>query len=259
MKSYIALTVAAFTLAACGGGGGGSDSTALPSTTRDVGVLPPGFVATLDSATDEVVLTVGGAEVARLPNTGSAGAEFTRYADGTDAALYAATISGDGAVFVVSSPTVNLGLAGVQVARLGETVLPGSGSATFNGAYESIVVRATDLSLVPIVGAGVIQGDAQLTADFASASISGAITNRVFGVGGAGDDIQLLSTAITAAGAFSGTTTGGDIFGATALTGEYVGLIVGDTGNEVVGGVSVTQVFGVADILIEIGGFVAAE
>jgi len=243
MKSIITLTVAAFALASCGGGSN--------STTRDVGILPSGFAATLDGATDEVVLTLDGVEVARLPNTGAAAPGFTGYMDGSELALYAETISGDGAVFVVSSSTANLGLAGVQVARLGDTDLPSSGSATFNGDYAGLFVDETLQAFT------VTTGDAQLTADFGNASISGEITNRV--VGGAADDVQLLPTAITSAGAFSGTATGGGIPGSTVVSsGAYVGLIVGDTGTEIVGGLTITHV-GLADFFYEIGGFVAAE
>jgi len=245
MKSIIALTVAAFTLASCGGG-----SNPATSATRDIGVLPPGFAATIDG--DEVVLTINGVEEARLVTVGPFSAGFTIYAEGDEVALYAQTISGAGAVFVVQSPTANLELAGVQFARLGDTDLPGGGSATFNGNYAGVLVD-TDL-----VGVDGIEGAAQLTADFASATISGDITNREAN-SGFPDDIQLLSTSITSAGAFSGTTTGGDIpFLSTALDGAYVGLIVGATGNEVVGGVSVTHLVG-GDLFLEIGGFVATQ
>jgi len=246
MKSFIALTVAAFTLASCGGG-----SNPATSTTRDIGILPSGFAATLDDATDEVVLTIDGVEVARLVNTADFfGTGFTVYAEDDAVTLYAETISGDGAVFVVQSPAADLGLAGVQVTRLGETDLPSGGSATFSGAYAGFLVNT---NLGP---AGSIRGDVQLIADFASASISGDITNR----SGGADDMLLTSAAITSAGAFSGTTTGGDFQGAgtSALDGSYTGLIVGATGNEVVGGLSITHIFG-ADTLTEIGGFVAAE
>jgi len=245
MKSIITLTVAAFTLASCGGGG-------LDPTTRDIGTLPSGFAATLDDATDEVVLTIDGVEVARLFNAGAVGG-FTTYADGNELTLYAETISGAGAVFVVQSPSVELGVAGVRVARLGETNLPSGGLATFNGEYAGIFV---DEDLVAVA---VIEGDAELIADFASASISGDITNR-FGAGFTADDIVLLSTAITSAGAFSGTTGGGSIIGGTtAFNGEYIGLIVGAAGNEVVGGVNIPHTQIGLDDLIEIGGFVAAE
>jgi len=229
MKSFITLTVAAFTLASCGGGG-------LNSTTRDIGILSSGFVATYDGGTDEVVLTVDGVEEARWANDSPVGG-FASYIDGTNVALYAETISGNGAVFVVSSATVDLDLAGVQVARLGETDLPSSGSATFNGEYAGIFI---DEDLVAVA---VIEGDAELTADFGSATISGDITNRV-SFGSSAEDILLLPTAITSAGAFSGTTTGGEFTGATTSNGEYVGLIVGDTGNEVVGGLTITQFSG---------------
>jgi len=249
MKSFIALTVAAFTLASCGGG---ATSTALTSTTRNVGILPSGFAATYDDATDEVVLTFGGVEMARLGLAGI-GTTFTTYEDGNTSALYAVTISGDGAVFVVSDPSVDFDfdLAGVHVARLGETVLPIRGFATFVGQYGGVFVD-TDLVLT-----GSIRGDAELTADFTSASISGEITNRS-GTGFTADDIVLLPTAITSAGAFSGTTTGGDLVGVTtALTGEYVGLIVGATGNEGVGGLNLRHL-AAAGTLIEIGAFVTS-
>jgi len=248
MKSVIALTVAAFTLASCGGGG-------LNSTTRDVGILPSGFAATLDGATDEVVLTLDGVEVARLANGGAFVPGFTTYlGTGEELAAYAATISGDGAVFIVQSPIAELGLAGVQVARFGETDLPSGGSATFNGDYAGLFVNSVFLTLAPVL----IQGDAQLTADFAGASISGEITNRI-SAGFPADDIMLLPTAITSAGAFSGTTTGGNFIGETiAFNGEYIGLIVGATGDEVVGGLSVVHDDGF-DLFLEIGAFVAAQ
>ncbi len=249
MKNIVAFTAVAFTLASCGGGG-------IPGpTSRDIGILPSGFVATYDGVTDEVVLSIDGVEVARLANDEPLGTGFTLFADPDSFTVYAQTISGDGAVFAVSSPIGILsasGLAGVHVARLGDTDLPNSGSATFNGNYAGLFV---DSALEPTAS---IAGDAQLIANFASASISGNITNRS-GVGLTADDVILLPSAISSAGAFSGTTTGGDIVGlAAAEDGQYVGLIVGDTGNEVVGGLSIVQI-GFGTLLLETGVFVAAE
>jgi len=248
MKSIIALTVAAFTLASCGGG---STSSTVAPTTQDIGILPSGFVATRSGIF--IVLTIDGVQVARIIDQFPIGSGFTFYADGDGSALHAETISGGGSVFIVSSPTANLGLAGVQMARLGDTDLPSGGSATFNGGYAGRLVSSTNLA-----GISIVVGDAQLIADFASASISGDITNRNAG-GDAADDILLLPTAITSAGAFSGATTGGDVVGlTTALNGAYVGLIVGAAGNEVVGGLSLMH-SSLAGTVFEIGGFVAAE
>jgi len=141
------------------------------------------------------VLTSGGLEVARLISTGAYGFGFSRYVEGAARALYKRTISGDGTVFVVSSPVASLGLAGVQVARLGETILPSGGSATFNGGYAGLLLNPG------MTQAGVIPGNPQLTADFANASISGDVTKRLFG-GSTADDM-LLPPAVTPTGAFS--------------------------------------------------------
>jgi len=251
MKSFITLTVAAFTLASCGGGGAPGPTTVGP-TSLGVGILPSGFDASLDVATDEVVFTVDGVEMARMSNTGDIG-QFGFYDNAVEYALFGQTNSGDGSVLVASSPSLGLDVAGVQVNRLGDTILPSSGSATFNGQYEGNIVNNV-FSFI-----SVSYGNAQLIANFENSSISGAITDRIVGGGFTADDIQLLPTAITSAGAFSGTTTGGNIIGeTTANNGEYVGLIVGATGNEVVGGLSITHLVGLGTSL-EIGGFVAAE
>ncbi|MEE9389012.1 MAG: hypothetical protein V3U96_10405 [Paracoccaceae bacterium] len=253
MKSTLALTVAAFTLAGCVDS---SNLTSQPTVvTQNIGTLPSGFVATYDSTSSEVVLTVDGVEVGRLAGFSGGAPGFNQYIGGSNAiAEYAATISGAGTVTIAHSTTPASGLSGVQVTRLGDTVLPSGASATFNGEYTALFIDDATLIIMDE-----ISGDAQLTANFVNGTIFGSITNRS-AKNNSTTDVTLEETAITAVGGFSGTVTGGGIpFLSATSDGTYAGLIVGATGTEAVGGMTLSHYFGPSNIYTEIGGFIAAE
>jgi len=246
VKNISIFTAAALALAGCGTG------TQTPlATTQSIGTLPSGLVAT-SAPSNVVVLTIDGTEVATFFDGGSFNGRFRLHTSGDQRILRADAPSGQGEVLVISSPTSDLGLAGVQFRRDVETELPSGGSATYFGAYASFIVNS-DLEFF-----GAVDGNFELTADFANASISGQITNRV-GIGFTATDVVLAPTAITSAGAFSGATTGGSIVGQTVSSGgNYSGLIVGNNGTDVVGGLVVSHQFGL-DQLSEIGGFAGEE
>ncbi len=246
MKNISIFTAAALTLAGCGAG------TQTPvATTQDIGTLPSGIVATTGPG-NTIVLSIDGVDVATFADSGAFNSRFRLYTSGDQRVLLGYAPSGQGQALVISSPTAELGLAGIQFRRFVETELPSGGSAAFSGNYASFLVNS-DLEFF-----GAVDGDFALTADFANASISGQITNRV-GIGFTATDIVLAPTAITSAGAFTGAATGGDIVGQTVTSGgSYSGLIVGSNGTDVVGGLVLGHQFGL-DQLSEIGGFAGEE
>lgn len=166
--------------------------------------------------------------------------------------------TGAGVAYIASS-----GGQGIYFQRVGQTVLPTSGTATFNGDY----IATVDANSAILD----ISGDATLTADFAASTISGQITNRqdwyrnivpLTRGGSTIDDVTLQETAITGTGTFAGTATGGDFNQGTSTSistsGSYAGVIGGATGDEVAGGLVIEHdnTNALFD-MTEIGAFVA--
>ena len=140
--------------------------------------------------------------------------------------------------------------------RLGDTVLPRSGGATFEGGYMGVLGEATTLA-----HRGFVTGTVSLTAAFDRMTISGTIAGRINDSERNFDPLDLTESAIDPRdGSFGGPTARGrqiDLPGFDGATGRYGGLIVGATGEAVVGSVEVThQRFGV-DAIREWGAFVA--
>jgi len=137
--------------------------------------------------------------------------------------------------------------------------LPLTGSAEFNGDYVGFTPTRR------------VNGRASLDVDFAAATISGSITNRVLRLkpDNTLDAVNPLSTldlgsaTISNAGRFSGATTGGEIVNGQIVwnpaTGSFAGLIGGATGNEAVGTVSVDHIDTTGGSFQETGGFLATR
>jgi hypothetical protein len=156
------------------------------------------------------------------------------------------------------------GLAGnvQRLAAFGRTSaaeLPLTGSAEFNGDYVGFTPTRR------------VNGRASLDVDFAAATISGSITNRVLRLkpDNTLDAVNPLSTldlgsaTISNAGRFSGATTGGEIVNGQIVwnpaTGSFAGLIGGATCNEAVGTVSVDHTDTTGGSFQETGGFLATR
>lgn len=158
-------------------------------------------------------------------------------------------------------------------ARLTDTTLPLSGTATFNGDYVALLTPS-DLSGDTIAtlnpNALAIGGNVALTADFENALISGEITDRQFlaltdleePVDATGANITFQTTQIDETGAFAGVASGDsfELQGEQVTTddGVFSGLIAGATGNEAVGAVALTHTSN-GDTFTELGSFIAAE
>ena len=209
-------------------------------TTTSVTVSSDGSQLDISNGGGSVTLSSVGAPPGLPPGLGTG---FSFYSVSTAAvnafAVRATTHSGAGVVTVMVAPA--LGLPGSIVEGTGETSLPTNGTASFTGGYAGLTstnIGALDRS-VPILGT------ADLNADFATLSISGTISGRFQLDGGIPyryAPIVLNPAAIQANGTFSGTATGGKIiriFGSSTSSttgGGFKGVLVGTTGNEVVGG-----------------------
>ncbi len=143
--------------------------------------------------------------------------------------------------------------------RIGATDLPLVGGAQFNGDYAGFTTTRR------------INGKARIDVDFAAATISGRVTDRIFRQrpDNVADVVNPLSTLVLEEtslgkdGTFSGVTAGGQIVNGQVLwnpaAGSFVGLIGGATGDEVVGTVAVTHRAPSGGSFDEIGGFLATR
>ena len=233
----------------------GCASTNPSAVTRTIGPIPSTTTANFDSSTNLLAVNIGGVNrtMVRYPALDANGfLAFLDSASGT-VASYKATPSGAGDVAWVTSPTsTGSGAAGVVFSRRSATVLPTTGTANYTGQYLAALAN-TNMDAV-----AQISGDAQLDANFGTGQVSGSVTNRteVGGTPFTAADLTLAATSI-ADGSFSGTATGGAINGGGVVTpGTYSGLLVGATGQEVVGGVELGHMLGGTDLL-EVGAFVA--
>ncbi len=182
----------------------------------------------------------------------------------------------------IESPAEADFTTGAAFSRLTETTLPLTGSATFEGDYISMIVPNDLEAVTPDIERLAISGDITLNADFASALISGDITDRRFvdllpdgeeitnGIILVEEisfpdqiaDISLVSTAIDDTGAFTGVASAGEslVDGSNVTTedGIFSGLIAGADASEAVGSVSLTHTFE-DQTFTELGSFIATE
>jgi len=208
-------------------------------------VLPNDASASYDAGSDTVTLGKGGSSVV-LANDGTYGsAGVYRNATGSTLLLYKTTASGKGKVATFSSRDTDLDLVGAIASRDAEVTVPTSGTAAFNGAYEALIVDASDKT----IGTG-IQGTTCLMADFGASSISGGIINRTPSTA----PVIIPSTPLSAAGVFSGTVSGGEFPGATASNGQVSGMFADVGAGEIVGVLQLDHNISGTDYY-EVGGF----
>ncbi len=249
-------------LSACGGGGGGSDSggsTVTPATSNLTG--NPATEFSFNDAANTV--TVNGTVINATTRSAIVVPDnFTAFANGSASivAFHGVTPSGGGTTTVYS--TGNGVAIGAFAQRLDDTRLPDAGSVGYSGQYAGIYRVESSNS-----NGFTISGNVQLTADFDDGSIDGAITSRVarqednetFGM----SDVTLQNTTL-AGGGFVGTTSGGDLLSLRDISGgvrdgDYAGLIVGETGDEIVGNINLQHTLSGTVFAQEVGAFIATE
>ena len=146
-----------------------------------------------------------------------------------------------------------------QFARIDDTTIPLSGTATLNGGYVGflyVVDRDEQYRM---------QGVAEFVTNFTEGTFRGRISDReITNFDGSTEydvefaDIVLNLTDITDAGGFAGSLIGGHILRDDEFTegsGTYQGLVAGANGDEVVGGLELTYMSDNDDVLNEIGTF----
>lgn len=243
-----------FLLAACFGNG--PDSTAV-ATTEDVAptVARTGSAANYafvyqptGGTPDRVLRTQSNSGWYYYPDTlAGIPSKFKTYRQSSEGFLLRGTSdSGSGEVIVVDN--------GAQLTRHDPTVLPTVGSATYSGSYGAIVVNG-----IRDMSPKTVSGKATLQVDFKDQNVSGAITDRIYDGVTPSQDVT-LNTSSMSGGAFTGTTTGGDLntSGLTAANGSYTGLLVGPNGEEAIGAVTIIHSNG-SSTFTEQGGFVANQ
>lgn len=261
-KTIIAAVVALATLAACGGEAVPPPPVPIgPATLTDsLGNQTNWTDAACDPARDEFVLTFAFADGTSgdfvLPRNTAREDQmpdgFRAYGDGGAIAVRGATESGSGSFYAVRSSFdgIEYGLE-----RFGDTILPTTGSVTFNGGYAGVLGDVEN----DLANLGQVNGTAMMTADFADGEVSGLITDRINSNGRVFDDLILLPASIDpATGSFGNFTDGGVLTGLEYDTanGSYNGLFVGADGAEIVGGVEVIHLDSVSTTIVETGGFV---
>ena len=275
-------------MAACGGGGGtagGGEETSPPpqvgpTVERSSVELDSAFTlryANYIAATDKISLGVLTGSVTTpvildrnrtvVPDAPQGFAVYTSTGN-RNKAIRAVTPSGEGvalSALILSSPLWR------SHERLRDTVLP-TGRATYSGDYLGTLTRwpTTDSSAATYAPQNdeYISGKVALTADFATATISGTVSSRLSNRGRSFDEIELRPTSITDTGQFNGDVAGGAWLSVAvpATTDDsgtipdlgYHGLITGADGAEVVGNVALDHVSGgTRELAREVGVFVA--
>jgi hypothetical protein len=210
-------------------------------------VYPRGALSggTLPSA---VALARNGTPERAMPNF------FRAFASGSQRqAVRGVTPSGSGVAYAA-----RLNGLGIErgVERIGDTTLPTAGRATYNGTYAGVLGDVSNA----LEDAGLITGSAQLIAEFDAGTISGSIFGRRNGSGRDFASVQLPEGPISMTdGSFGGATSGGLLTGLnyTFAQGRFNGLIVGENGQEIVGGLNITHAKSGAPTIVEYGSFVA--
>lgn len=211
------------------------------------------FQATYDQQKDEYHLTVDGEEVGTLEykevfdHIRADGVDFYAYRDSYNSTgFYGQSTSGEAYGFLFGSEIFAMNgsdflVVKTNVADHGD--IPTSGGAEYLGGYIGLVAENGQAI------EGYIRGEAQLSANFESAEISGSIFERQsFDLHGdlVTTDIapiQLKSTALESNGYFHGDTQGGEFIGnriATAgdvLIGNYAGHVGGTDTGEISGNI----------------------
>ena len=259
MKRVIAfLSLSVLALAGCGGSNSAASSVApvsVGAAETSMGAVPSTVTLDFDEVTDVLTLTDGTTTVAMAADDEFDVPGFTGYygfASSDNFGNLGETSSGSGRVATISSPDEDLEVAGTFLERVGETLVPLTGTATHTGNYVAYVSDALTLTAVFLV-----TGGAELNVDFADASVDGTITDRttVFTNENLAD--LVLQKGSIDAGAFSGTTIGGEFEGSSSRVapGDYVGLLTGADAEEAVAGVQINHnVSGTS--LVETGAFV---
>lgn len=259
MKNFYFLIAAVLALFAC------SPSTSpveiagdvLPIAASSVGNLPAETIVEYSDANDTFTVTnLEGSVIFTRRNSGDK-IGFRLYENSAEKFLlhYKETTSGAGFVRVIASLEPNLDFAATQFGRFEESFLPATGTANYTGVYLGIGrLIFHDIETIETN----VTGEVNLSVDFALGQVSGAITERTSGLG-IGGTATLNLADISGSGGFAGTATGGAYNDPTSLS-IFNGLISGEDGSEIVGGLELYQpsvfVFGGA-AYHEIGGFVA--
>jgi hypothetical protein len=201
------------------------------------GLKPAGLTATYDSVTNTITVTDGMTDYVYsdtnpYDNGSVVSYRRTSTASWDDFSVYGETTSGSGNVLLINSTEPGIQTRYVEVTRVGETEVPTSGSTSYAGDYGAWLFQTSGTE--PIAW-DFVSGDATLTADFGNVStISGSVINRV-GLIYSYEDLTFELATITNGG-FSGVVSGGERLGGDTTTdGEYVGLLTGADGGEVVG------------------------
>lgn len=258
MKRYWLGVAAVTAVSACSGGnpwldnGGGTDPGTDPT-------IPAALVGDLKSVVYDPTaqtLTVNGMTF----DGGAATTVYTRNAAldrvGYEAytaqnssldrhfTAYVKEMDGVKASIVVAGGQFNYYFGGSTYSRSGTYSAPTSGQVTYIGNYVGLTNRprnpATDL-LTPPAGttplntprqSAEVTGRVTMTANFNSAAIEGAVTNRVRVDGGVSiDDLELQNGTIASNGTFSGKVTQGLI----STVGDYGGIFGGTGATSVAG------------------------
>lgn len=274
-RSVLATVPVLVLLAACGGSSGDMAGPAMqnvvPATTVAVGFpaqpVPQWQPATYVSGQDQLIVYPRGvlsggtlpSSVALVRNTTPERAMpnfFRAFASGSQRqAVRGVTPSGSGVAY--AARLFNQGIErGVE--RIGDTTLPSSGRGVYNGTYAGVLGDVTN----SLEDAGLITGSAQMIAEFDAGTISGSVFGRRNGSGRDFASVQLPESVIsTMDGSFAGATSGGLLTGLnyTGAQGSFNGLIVGDSGQEIVGGLNITHSLTGSPTLIEQGVFVVVQ
>lgn len=226
-KTFLTI-LAAVSLAGCSSGS--SVNGIAPAGSQNV-ALPDEFAIT-DNGNGTFTIFDGTSNIVVSPVRDAVNGGSTWYGVDTTNVFVMETPSGAGEAyaFLINTTTVFGEVEGAILVRNSETVLPDSGSATFNGYTATWRFGS---------GASLSEGEIELRASFDTGAIEGEITNRWSYGTGPDDELGssfpdiLLNPGTISNGGFSGTTTGG-YFGGTA-PGTYSGLFVGPSAEELVG------------------------
>lgn len=266
-------------LAACGSGAvdvGGAGPGVGEGLSFGAPAGQPPTVAAYDAATDSFTVAVGPTVVGTFtPYPWLDRSGFRGYASVHGADVLYASVSPTGSV--TARLGAGEGSAGPSF-RAGEFTRvagapPASGTAIFVGGYVAIT-QARDTGDIGLS----LAGDVQLVADFGTATISGLISNRYgFDISGPppvfqplftfGGDVVLVATAIDPTGGFGGVASGGAILiskggslvsASATSNGSYRGIIGGQDGADVAGGVIIDHVQN-GNAFQEVGVFIAGQ
>jgi len=247
MRELLLASVALGTLAACGGSGSSTpDPVVFAPALGNLGGEANGQIEESNDGT-KIVIDVGtvaeALDIEASRAVGSFSGAYTLSGDVLASAFVSETSTSR--VGIIATHDNSPGAFAAQFARLEETTLPTSGTATFLGDYVGYQARGNN-------NVWRATGSAEMNVDFENSSIDGEINNRVISTlidgttyaGYTTEDILLEETDFDAAGVFDGTISGGTISNGSAgetvgdSSGTYSGLIAGDIGQEIVGGVS---------------------